>query len=257
MSVRRVDYDSVAEAYDQRYRRNEYRGIERAVLEFTAGIPHGALLEVGCGTGHWLALLLPRIAQVVGLDRSGEMLRQARSALPDAPLVQGRAESLPLHTASVDRILCVNALHHFTDPPAFFAEARRVLRPGGGVCTVGLDPHTGRDRWWIYDYFPEAIAADRERYPAAARIRELMTGAGFAACETREVQHVPAERTVSVAIEQGLLDRRSTSQLMVISDAAYAAGVARIRAAAAAGNDEPVLRADLRVYATSGWLRSG
>ena len=255
MSVRRVDYDAVAEAYDQRYRRQEYRGIERAVLDFTAAAAVGSVLEVGCGTGHWLSLLTPRIAQVIGLDRSREMLKQARTAVPRTPLIQGDAACLPLRAASVDRIICVNALHHFSDPALFFAEARRVLRPGGALFTVGLDPHAGRDQWWIYDYFPEALPLDRERYPAAPGIRELMTAAGFVECETREVQHVPVERSVRVAIEEGLLDRHSTSQLMVISDAAYEAGVARIRAATPdAGDREPMLRASLHLYATTGWL---
>ena len=40
-------------------------------------------------------------------------------------------------------------------------EARRVLRAGGSLMSVGLDPHTALDQWWIYDYFPGALAADR------------------------------------------------------------------------------------------------
>ena len=60
---------------------------------------------------------------------------------------------------------------------------------------------------------------------------------------------------MQAAASRGLLDRTSTSQLMVIDDGAHAAGVERMRAAAsAAGQTGPVLRADLRLHATTGWL---
>jgi hypothetical protein len=124
-----------------------------------------------------------------------------------------------------------------------------VLVSGGRLLRIGLDPHAGRDRWWIYDYFPTALVEDRRRYLPTARIRELMQAAGFSACETLEVQHVPAQMTVSEAERRGFLDRTSTSQLMVISEAEYEAGMGRIRAAGA----EAILWSDLRVRGTTGW----
>ena len=86
-------------------------------------------------------------------------------------LVRGTAERLPWADASFDRVFCVNALHHFFDARAFVTECRRVLRAGGGLLTIGLDPHTGLDRWWVYDFFPAALEADRQRYASTASIR--------------------------------------------------------------------------------------
>jgi hypothetical protein len=148
----------------------------------------------------------------------------------------------------------VNALHHFSDQAAFLIEARRVLRSGGGVLTVGLDPHNGQDRWWVYDYFPAALAADRKRYLPTDRIRELMDGAGFSRCETRMVQHLPREMTVSEARSAGFLARTSTSQLMVITDAEYEAGRERIDSFDTTSKGAMILRSDLRLYATIGWV---
>lgn len=255
MMARRVDYDSVAGTYERRYDQHDYAGVQHTVLAFAAGEATAAVLEVGCGTGHWLATLGDRAAVIAGVDPSWGMLQRARLAAPGALLARGRAEALPWRAASFDRVVCINALHHFADPVAFFGESRRVLRPGGGLLVVGLDPHTGLDRWWVYDYFPSALAADRTRYPATQVIRHRMAEAGFGGCETQEAQHLPAALPVRAAADRGLLERSSTSQLMVIPDEEYHAGVARIRAARpGAGEREPTLRADLRLYATTGWL---
>lgn len=257
----RVDYDAIAGAYDRRYGVHEYGGVERAVMEFAGDrSPAGrasevAVLEVGCGTGHWLALLEGAGHPCAGVDPSRGMLARARTAAPAALLAQARAESLPWRAASFDRVLVVNALHHFASPDAFVAEARRVLRPGGGLLTIGLNPHTGLDRWWIYEHFPSAAATDRARYPSTASIRARLAASGFEACRTTVAQHWPVAVTVAEAEARGLLERTSTSQLLVIPDDEYEAGVARIRALEPrAGEAAPMLRADLRVHATSAWL---
>jgi hypothetical protein len=111
---------------------------------------------------------------------------------------------------------------------------------------IGLDPHTGLDQWWIYDYFPGTFAADLVRYPSAEAIRATLEDAGFSDLTTSVAQHVPAAVPFDLAVERGYVDQRSTSQLMVISDAEYAEGVRRLTA------ERPVLRADLRLYATIG-----
>ena len=173
-----VNYDVVAPAYDQRYQRNRFEGIDAALRRFIGQSTSADVAEVGCGTGHWLAQL--RDARTLaGVDLSPNMLLRARAAVPSALLVRGRAESLPWTTATFDRLFCINAVHHFDNAAAFMREARRVLRPGGGLLTVGREPPALRDEWWIYKYFPGALAADRERYLPTTTIREHLEAAGF------------------------------------------------------------------------------
>jgi ubiquinone/menaquinone biosynthesis C-methylase UbiE len=251
----RVDYDSVAGEYSSRYAQNDYSGVAAAVRQFCAGGPlsdRTRVLEVGCGTGHWLQAVGEVGVRAVGIDVSSKMLSLAQAAVAMPLLARAQAEALPFRSDSVDRLLCINALHHFTDRVAFFVEARRVLRPGGTLMTVGLDPHTGLDQWWVYDYFPEALTADRKRYLPTSVIRGMMAAAGFERCETREVQHSPRRLRVHEAERGGFLARASKSQLLVISDEEYESGLARIRTAAANCPDELVLSADLRLYGTSG-----
>ena len=243
--MRPVDYDGIASEFDRRYTRNQYEGTQSALIQFLGG-GRPATLEVGCGTGHWLALIAPRLETTIGLDPSWNMLERAKQAAPQALLVRATAERIPFAAGSFERLFAINAFHHFTDHVAFVAECRRVLRPGGSFMTIGLDPSTGLDRWWVYDFFPAALAADRQRYPTTKRIREMLTAAGFVDAHTSIAQHMPTERTFEDAERLGLMERSSTSQLLVISDDDFASGMRRLR------NERPTLRADLRLYATVG-----
>jgi len=246
-----INYDRVATAYESRYDRNDYSGVERALTDFvhpSSEATRQCILEAGSGTGHWLAFLRAAKRTMVGVDLSHGMLQVAHGRLIDGRLVRARAEQLPIQSTSVDRIFSINALHHFSDVPAFFSEVRRVLRQGGGLLVVGLDPHNGRDQWWIYESFPTVLLEDRKRYLPTATIRDLMEHAGLSRCETHEVQHRPVRLTVSEAERRGFLNRTSGSQLMMIAQAEYDEGIRQLK-------DDPdrVLLSDLRIYGTTGW----
>jgi ubiquinone/menaquinone biosynthesis C-methylase UbiE len=250
-----VDYDYVAKTYDRRYRENDYSGVEAALIAFVGEHFDQRVLEVGCGTGHWLRSIGSGGIRVVGLDASAQMLAYAKTQAPRAALAQGSAERLPWASASFDQVFCINAFHHFQDKVAFLSEAMRVLRPGGLMMTVGLDPHAGVDQWYIYEYFDSVLEIDRRRYPASIQIREWMRAAGFADCVTREIQHLPVQLEARSALEQGRLDKNVTSQLSVVTDEEYRQGVDRIRVAiesAERRGESLSLSADLRLYATLG-----
>ncbi|HZP49259.1 MAG TPA: class I SAM-dependent methyltransferase [Vicinamibacterales bacterium] len=250
MSGERVtDYDRVAARFDRRYALYEYAGTRDAVLEFVKNASD--VLEVGCGTGHWVDTVRARAAgaaplrHLVGVEPSAEMIARA-----SGPRVRAIAEQLPFPDASFDRIFCVNALHHFTDRFAFFTEARRVLRPGGGVMTIGKDPHADRDTWWVYDHFPETREIDRARFAPVRILRGELARAGFSWAESFEADHIEVMQSAAEALATGVVDRTFTSQLSVLTDAEFDAGVARIRA----GGDDLQLAADFHLFATVGWV---
>lgn len=248
IAMQSVDYEQIAATYDRRYAVNDVSGTASCLSAFLGTAT--SIAELGCGTGHWLALAgtLPQRPLVVGLDSAFAMLARAQRSAPDAPCVRGSADRLPWGPAAFQRVFCVNALHHFPNRSAVYRECARVLQPGGAFLTVGLDPHAGADQWWIYDYFPGALAADRERYPSGDSIRANLTAAGFERVETIVAQHISASLTFDDAEAKGFLDRQSTSQLLVIDDVEWGAGLARLR------QERPTLAADLRLYATIGRL---
>ena len=191
---------------------------------------------------------------LAGVDPSGPMLAHARLAAPAAWLVRARAEYLPWRDGTFDRIFCVNALHHFADRARFFEEARRLLRPGGGLLTIGKDPHVDQDSWWVYDYFTGTREIDKARYPRVRTLRGEMAHAGFAWADSHEADRIEALRTFADATKKGMIARSFTSQLTVLSDDEFNQGVERLRAADAAAGGELQLVTDVKLYATVGWV---
>jgi ubiquinone/menaquinone biosynthesis C-methylase UbiE len=253
--VRHTDYDAVASGYDVRYRTYNYTPIQNALSGFLGEGPLAAILDVGCGTGYWLHSLAGRARAVIGVDRSAGMLERATGA--GVPIVRANAEQLPFIAGTFDRLVCVNALHHFADRDRFFDEARRLLTPGGGLFNVGLDPHAERDTWWVYDYFTETRSIDLERYPPVRAIRGAMARAGFAWAESCEVQIFEQVIPAREALDGGLVSREFTSQLAVLSDQEFDAGLSRVKRAMAEAErtgDELSLASELHFFATTGWV---
>jgi ubiquinone/menaquinone biosynthesis C-methylase UbiE len=101
----------------------------------------GRVLDAACGTGVVARQLLDRGHEVVGVDVSAGMLARARTAAPDAQFVVGDITGLPLPDAAVDHVVCSLALAHVADLHRFFAEAARVMRPGGHLYIVDTRSH--------------------------------------------------------------------------------------------------------------------
>lgn len=248
-----ADYDRVADGYDHRYSFLRYDGVRETLFEFL-GTDRPRTLEVGCGTGYWMRAAADRASLLVGMDVSARMLAKAREHGGDARVVRARSEDLPWPGASFDRIVCVNALHHFSDRARFFAEARRVLRPGGALLSVGKDPHAERDEWWVYEYFPETVALDRARFAQARILRGELARAGFDWAESFEADRIEALQPATAALSDGTIDPAFTSQLTLLTPDEFDRGVERLRAANAAAGGALQLITDFRLYAVVGRL---
>lgn len=138
------------------------RLIER--LEVVRLVP-ARVLDAGCGTGYCTRALAQRYrrAQVVGLDIASPMLTRARRRagwFSRSRFVAGDAGSLPFADAAFDLVLS-NLLLPWCEPPAAFAEFRRVLRPGGLLMFTSVGPDTLqelRDAWQRVDDAPHVHA---------------------------------------------------------------------------------------------------
>ena len=97
-----------------------------------AGVVSGqTALDVCTGHGIVARGLVAAGASVTGLDFSKAMLDMARTAVPEAKFVQGDAMALPFADHSYDVVTIGFGVPHIPQPERAFAEAHRVLRPGG------------------------------------------------------------------------------------------------------------------------------
>jgi SAM-dependent methyltransferase len=224
----RVDYDAIAPLYDSGPSRA--KAVDRellAFLEHRASSDAPCLLDIACGTGNQLIAnrtALPE-AKMVGVDRSLGMLRQARKKSRNITWVQADAAAQPFAALSFDFISCQFAFPHIQDKVGMLREAFRVLRPGARFAFRNLCPQESSD-WLYYEYFPEAQLVDlRDFWPPAAVVA-IMEGIGFTTV-TIDYEHVHFEQDLPQWIE--IVRRRDTcSQLLVITDAAYRAGLDRL-----------------------------
>ncbi len=110
--------------------------VRRLVEHLAADLPVGGdVLDVGNGLGAQdpviASVATPRSLTVVNITHSQLVAGRDRLAEAGARAVNADATRLPIRDASMDGIISVEAAFHFPSRARFFAEALRVLRPGG------------------------------------------------------------------------------------------------------------------------------
>ncbi|MCC7484213.1 MAG: malonyl-ACP O-methyltransferase BioC [Burkholderiales bacterium] len=176
-------YDAAAVLQDEVCRRMLAR------LEYIR-IDPALILDAGCGTGNaipGLAARYPR-ARVLALDLALAMARRARArgggwralaGLRGAAIpVCGDIERLPLAAASADLVWSNLALQWTNEPARAFAEAHRVLRPGGLLMFSTFGPDTLKELRAAY------LSADARvhvhRFVDMHDIGDMLVRAGYA-----------------------------------------------------------------------------
>jgi len=106
------------------------------LVELLDPSPDDTVLDLGCGVGHTLRKVAPKVRLAVGADVTAGMLEGARTLMAqehigNVALIVATAESLPFLDGWFDGVTSRLAAHHFADVPRAFAEVARVLRRGG------------------------------------------------------------------------------------------------------------------------------
>ncbi|HZO95831.1 MAG TPA: class I SAM-dependent methyltransferase [Gaiellaceae bacterium] len=182
------------------------------------------VLEVGCGTGRLAAALAERArARVWAVDASAEMVARAKALGVNARVA--RAEALPFKRGWFDAVV-MRMVVHLLDRPRAFADAARVLAPGGVLVVASEDPDAF-DEIWFARFFPSVPALDRARFPAAPALEAELAAAGLPA--TR-VERLVQERTIGREQALDVIASKAYSTFELLPAGEYAAGLARAEA---------------------------
>ena len=127
------------------------------------------VLDLGAGTGKLTTMLAGLGAEVTAVEPDPAMLAELRRGLPSVRSLSGSAEQIPLPDASVDAVLCGQAMHWF-DLSRALPEIARVLVAGG---TLGA--------LWN---------SDDDRVPWVAGLQDAAEGAASPALSRRRTQAV-------------------------------------------------------------------
>jgi demethylmenaquinone methyltransferase/2-methoxy-6-polyprenyl-1,4-benzoquinol methylase len=149
-------YDSLAELLSM----GQNGRWRRAMIDHIAPEDPTRVLDVACGpAGVSLQIAERTNADVVGLDLTGDMLRQGRRnvvrrGMTDRiSLVAGRGEQLPFADQTFDALSFTYLLRYVDDPEATLRELARVVKPGGVVANLEfLLPQSRFWRFWWWGY---------------------------------------------------------------------------------------------------------
>jgi ubiquinone/menaquinone biosynthesis C-methylase UbiE len=101
------------------------------------------VLDVGSGTGHTALAFAPRVAAVIAVDLTAEMLEQGRRlaaerGIANVAFQRGDVEHLDHPAASFDLVTSRYSAHHYPHPAAAIHEIRRVLKADGVFLLVDV-----------------------------------------------------------------------------------------------------------------------
>jgi ubiquinone/menaquinone biosynthesis C-methylase UbiE len=190
---------------------DELKGIPEEAVQASLGCgnpvmlaelkPGETVLDLGAGGGIDVLLSAKRVGpggKAYGLDMTDEMLalareNQAKAGVENVEFLKGEIEAMPLPDASVDVIISNCVINLSANKPRVFAEAFRVLKPGGrfAVSDIVINGHV-----------PELIRRSMEAWTGCiagaleeGEYRALLEAAGFEAVEIEPTRIYGAAET--------------------------------------------------------------
>lgn len=139
-------YDLAAPTYDAWSWSRFWDQVETPlVADWLRARPAGRVVDLGCGSGRYRALIEALGHAYTGVDVSRKMLDQNAKKHAGRGAKRGRLIcadmcACPLTTNFADSVLCTRVLSHIAEPADAFTEIDRILCPGGECFLSDIDP---------------------------------------------------------------------------------------------------------------------
>jgi ubiquinone/menaquinone biosynthesis C-methylase UbiE len=182
----KTSWGGVADWYDQ-YLKDEDSYQNKVILpnlERVLSLDHNnSLLDIGCGQGYFSLVLAKKVAKVIGLDISPELVSMAKEQSKKLNLknttfgVSPASDLSSVPDQSIDKAICILAAQNIEDLDKVFLEISRVLKKDGSFVMVinhpsfripqasdwhfndskrvGDDPNIGKQGRVVYQYLSE------------------------------------------------------------------------------------------------------
>ncbi len=116
-------------------------------------VPGGRLLEIGCGTGFFLAEL-GRYFETCGIDTSEFALEHARRNCPQADIRYMKGEDVATFAPeSFDAVVARHVFEHMREPGMVLEGCYRILKPGGFLLFIVPNTASISRRWKGPDWY--------------------------------------------------------------------------------------------------------
>ena len=130
----KVAFNQQAATYDNDIKGQHARSLYPVILKKLSEIPYHTALDLGCGTGEMMRLILQqnKDKSLYGIDLSEKMLEVAKEKLGNhVNLILSDSEQLPFSDSFFDVVYCNDSFHHYPAPDKVLSEVYRVLKPNG------------------------------------------------------------------------------------------------------------------------------
>lgn len=198
------------------------------------------VLDLGCGTGRYTAMLAETFGAAIGVEPSDRMREEAMRATNDPSIrfLAGRAEAIPLPDGGVDLALMFLSFHHVRDRAAAAREIARVLTPQGRVFIRSVFSDRMPEIGW-HAYFTGAREVELAMFPTVAEVEAAFAPVGLRALALDRIEERMAG---SLAEDAARLRTRSISTFEHLPEAEIEQGFRRLDAAVAAETEsQPVI----------------
>ncbi|MEH2137291.1 class I SAM-dependent methyltransferase [Nostoc sp.] len=167
-------YEQIGKSYDLTRRADPEIAARLAVhLQVKSD---SSYLDVGCGTGNY-TLALAKTGVWYGVDQSKKMIDAATKKSNIIAWQVAEVEALPYADNTFSGVLCTLAIHHFVALTPAFREINRVLAAGRFVLFTSTPEQMSK--YWLIEYFPEAIHKSAEQMPSLEKVIYALNEAGF------------------------------------------------------------------------------